>query len=525
MITMSLRARQVALLAAIACAYVVMFARAVRYEYVWDDVAEIQQSALFDRPLVDSITTTQTERTDPSLTDLASVRLAYDSYRPLLFASYWLDVQLWGRSAAAMHVVNVLLGALAIVCVLALSRRLFGASNFALVPVAVFALHPLQVEAVVYISARGDLLAGLLALCAALASMRALDGRPWLWSSVASFAYAASVFTKEACIGLPIAIAGLLWAKQQLRRRWWIVAQLCGVAAAYIIVRSLVVVSTTSSALLDGLVAMPGTCLEYLRLVLLPFDLSTERLHDTRYSAPGWGTALVTVGGLAVAWRRRFSLPRVALVGALWFVALLAPSSIAIASSTQVLADRYAYTALAGFAISLAAGIQALTRVRPALVRPLGLLAACWALMLVVTAWLQVPVWHDNYTLYSHAVAMRPDSSDAHYRLAFLAARENDWERAIPLLEKSTELDPQNVRALSNLGVGFLRTGRPADAEITLERAVAANPAAFRAWFNLGLARLALGKQSEGCAAIARAIAINPRYTAAARAESHRCPK
>jgi tetratricopeptide (TPR) repeat protein len=504
-------------LALILAVYLLTYGRAATYAFVWDDVAEIQQSALFDRPLLDGISATQTERQDPGLTELASIRLAYDSYRPLLFTSYWLDVQLWGRSALAMHLVNLVLGALAVLCVHALARRLLGASAIAFVPAAIVAFHPLQVEAVVYISGRGDLLAGLFALCTALCVLRALDARTALWSALAALAFAASLFTKEACIGLPLAIAALLWAKQQLRARWWIVVLLIGVALGYLLVRRLVVVPTTSSAVLDGIAVVPGLCLEYARLVLLPFDLSTERLHDPRYVVAGWVVAALLAGVLVLAWRRRVALSRVALAGSVWFVALLAPSAVAIAGSTRVLADRYAYAALAGAAIALTAVAAAVVRARPRLGQPIAIAAALWGLLLVAVAWLQVPVWRDNHTLYAHAVAMTPNSSEAHYRLAYLAARDDDWEHAIPLLERAIELDPRNVRALSNLGVGLLRTGRPADAEAMLARAVATNPGAFRAWFNLGLARLALGKQAEGCSAIARALEINPTYAQAAQ--------
>jgi tetratricopeptide (TPR) repeat protein len=422
-----------------------------------------------------------------------------------------------------MHLMNLVLGGLSICCVFAFARRLLGSSQLALVPTALFALHPLHVEAVVYISGRGDLLAGLLALCSALCVLRALDGRAALWSPLAALAFAASLFAKESCIGLPVAVAAILWARQQLRARAWIVGVLIGVALAYLLVRRWVVVPTTSSALVDGIVALPGVCLEYVRLVLLPFDLSTERLHDARYTWPGWAAVIVVAGALAVSWRRGVEVSRPAVAGALWFVALLGPSAVAIAVSTGVAADRYAYAAVPGLAITLTALVASAVRRHPRLALPAAIVVGAWGLLLVAVTWMQVPVWRDNQALYTHAVAMTPNSSEAHYRLAYLAARENDWERALPLLERAVELDPGNVRALVNLGVGRLRTGQPTGAEEVLARAVEANPAAFRAWFNLGLARVALGKPADGCAAIRRALAINPGYEPAAAAQRQRC--
>ena len=517
--------KDLALLALILCVYGALFGRAVSYEYVWDDVAEIAETPLFDRPLLEGIGRTQTERMDPTINELVGVQRAYDSYRPLLFASYWVEVQLWGRSSSAMHITNLVLGALGILCVFALSRRMLEPSPVALVPTAIFALHPVQVEAVVYVSGRGDLLAGLLALIATMCVLRYLDRKSRTWPILAALAFAGSLLAKESCLALPFAIGGVLWAKHQLRARWWIIAMLLAVALGYLVLRRTMVVPTTSSALRDGLVALPGVCLEYLRIALLPFDLSTERVHEDGYVWLGWGAIVLAAAAIGIIRVRRIPLARPAIASAAWFLLLLAPSAIAIAASTRVLADRYAYAPLAGLAIAVTGIGIAVTAKVPRVRRPVAAVAALWGAMLVVVTWLQVPVWQDNETLYTHAVAMTPESSDAHYRLAYLSARVNNWQRAMPLLERAIELDPRNVRALVNLGVGQLRTRRADDAEETLERAVVANPAAYRAWFNLGLARLTTGKHAEGCGAIARALEIHPGYALAARTLVERCRK
>ncbi len=505
------------LLALVIAGYLVLFARAASYGYVWDDVQEIEVAPIFDAPLLDGLTTTQTERTNPTLTELSSIQLAYDSYRPVLFATYWFEIRAWGRSAAPMHVTNLVLGLLAILGVFLLARRLLGPTSLALVPAAVFALHPVQVESVAYISGRGDLLAGTLAIAAALAALRAADGRR-AWVAVAAQACAAASETKESVIGLPIAIAGMLWSTQQLRAGRWTLLALAGVIVVYFVVRSMVTVPTTSGALGAAIVQLPGTCLEYLRIALLPFDLSTERLHHGGLAIAGWVVGIVVVGG-AIYGRKRYP---VAIAGGLWFVVLLGPATVAVTSS-GVAADRYLYAPMAGLAIALTALGTALIAAWPRFRRLLQVALAAWAALLVVVTFNQVPVWRSNETLYSHAVTMSPVSSEAFYRLGFLAASNDDWDRAIPLLERSVELDPHNQRALNNLGVGLLRTGRAADAEVALGRAVEANPAAFRAWLNLGLARLANGKRREGCDAVERALAINPGYAAAVQARRTRC--
>src|SRR5262245_23580499 len=114
--------RQWGPLALILVAYLALFGRSVTYGFVWDDVHEIEHAPIFDAPLVDGLTATQTERTDPTLTELSSIQLAYDSYRPALFATYWFEIRMWGRSAGPMHGTNLVLGALAIIGVFFLAR-------------------------------------------------------------------------------------------------------------------------------------------------------------------------------------------------------------------------------------------------------------------------------------------------------------------------------------------------------------------------------------------------------------------
>jgi tetratricopeptide (TPR) repeat protein len=380
-----------------------------------------------------------------------------------------------------------------------------------------------QVESIAYISARGDLLAGLLAIAATLAALRAAeerDGRAGrrAWALVAALAFAAAVFTKESVIGAPLAIAGILWSKQQLRAGRVTLLALGVVIVLYFIVRSLATVPTTGGALGAAILQLPGVCLEYLRIAFLPFDLSTERVHHTGLAVVGWVAAVALVGGAIYA-RRRYP---VAIAGAIWFVALLGPASVAVTSS-GVAADRYLYAPLVGLAIAITAIGAAIVDAWPRFRRPLQAVLAAWGALLVVVTFLQVPVWRSNETLYQHAVAMSPDSSNAFYRLGYLAAAADDWDRAIPLLERAIELDPNNQRALNNLGVGLLRTGRAADAESVLGRAVAVNPASFRGWLNLGLARLAVGKQADGCSAVSRALEINPSYAPAVQTQRARC--
>lgn len=503
---------QLALLALILAAYGVSLGRTANHGYVWDDVHEIATNPVFDRPLAEGIVLTQTERAEPALADLPALGFGYDSYRPVLFASYWLDIQLWGRDPRALHLVNVLLGALAILAAYVLARRWLG-SSYALVPTALFALHPIQIEAVAYISGRGDVLAGLFVLVAAYACLRE-------WTLVAALAFAVSLLAKESYLLLPIAIAALAASR---RTRWRNVIALVVVAVAYLVVRTLLVTTASQPAFGRAALAFPGYVLDYVRIVLLPFDLSIERVPRD-FAIVGWA-AVAASAALALVLYRRFGLAdwaRDVLVGLVWMFVLLAPSA-AVISTMHVLADRYLYAPLFGFGIAIAASASRLASCRPGLARVLSALCALWAALVLVVAWRQVSVWRNMSTLYRHSAAVAADSSRAQYRVAYLEIERGRWDLAVPRLERALELDPNNASALNNLGVYRLRQGRLAEAESLLHRAIAANPARFNSWLNLGLVLHAQGKREAGCAAIVRALAINPRFEAARVEEARLC--
>ncbi len=522
------RRRELGLLALIVIVYAGSLGRTVDHDYVWDDIPELAQNAAFDRPLLEGMALTQTERAAPELAQLQALAFGYDSYRPLLFASYWVDIAVWGRRPGPLHATNVLFGALAIVLAYATARRWLG-SAIALVPTAVFALHPVQIEAVAYLSGRGDVLAGLFALLATYAALRACDTgvarRAIGWTALAAVAFAASLLTKESAIGLPVAI-GVVASRPGGRARWWVTGVIAAVAIAYLPLRAAMVETATAPPIADAVIAAPGALVEYVRIVLLPFDLSIERLPHG-HVALGWGAIAVVAIGAGLMWRRASgeTLPawtRAVLAGLAWFAVLLGPSLVVV-TTMHVLADRYVYLPLFGLSIALAAGGQRLATWRPLFARPLAIAVLAWGALLLVVAWRQVPVWRDVTSLYTHAAAMAPDSSRAQYRLAVREIAADRWDHAVPLLERAIELDPRNVEALNNLGVFHLRAGRFADAEALLRRAVAANPARFNSWVNLGLAQVAGDQRAEGCRSVARALQINPRFAPAHEAHALHC--
>ena len=512
--------------------FIALYARVLGFSYVWDDVESIAENPVFEGPVLDGLLATQHDHMDPALRKLSGIKPAHDSYRPLLYLSYRLDVALFGMSSRAMHLHNLVLG---LVCILAFYVVASGwlVSRAAVLPATVlFALHPLQVESVAYVSARGDLLAAIFALLAVALAFRFAPGtgqsqvgwRPLAWLVAATACFVASLLCKEAYIGLPIALAGIALARGNLKPQRLVIATWLGATVFYLAFRFTVGGVAGGGDAVSSLVALPGVFLRYLQIALFPTDLSTQRLYDPAYVVPGWVMVSV-LGGWLLAQRRRpwDQGARVTVSGLWWMLVLLGPSAIVVLVH-GVVADRYAFLPLAGFAIAVSSLLMRVWQKSRNLRIPIGIAAAAWAAMCLTITAIQVGVWKDNRTLYTHAVVATPRSSMAHYRLGHAYTVKGEWDRATPLFARAIELDSSNTRALNNLGVAYLNTGNYEQAALSFERALAkSGQMHFRAWYNLGVATMNMGDGDAACGHVARALQINPSYEVAAAFRRAHC--
>ncbi len=526
-------------LVGILAVYAALFARSRRFPFVWADAAAIRDSAVFDLPLGRELRTTEHERMDPSLMELHGIALTHEAWRPLLILSHGLDIALFGRVPAPMHVHNVLIGALAILAAFLLGARLFGAAEPALLVAALFAWHPLHVEPICFISARGDPLAGLLALVAALLVVEVAPvggaargrGATFALAGAAGLVFLLSLFAKEANVLLPLALAGFALATGRLRAWSAGLVALAAAVAAYAGLRALLLPHAPAATHVDRLapaaIALPAIALEYARTFVLPFDLSISR---PLYLPAALGWAVLVVGAALTVLALRRSAPTwrppvaLAAAGVAWAGLLVAPAAVAVFSEGAV-ADRYAYLPLFGFATALVAlGARAAQRSLPLRRAAWGGAALLLALLVFVSA-REIPAWSGDGALYAHAVAVEPGSAAAHNRLGRWLGERGDWSHAVGEFERAAALPDAGDHVLDNLGVGYLNVGRWPDAEVVLRRAVErSHQTSYHAWYNLGTAERALGDLPAACTAYRRALAISPGY-AHARADLARyCP-
>jgi hypothetical protein len=520
-------------LALAAVVYAALYARVARFEYVWDDLTTIRDSPQFDRPLSESLRVTQHGHIDETLMKLREVAPEHESYRPLLFLTFAAEVKAFGRSPGAMHVTNAILGLLAVLVAYAVASVLLRSRAAGAAVAAIFALHPLHVEPISYISARADLLSGLLALASVRLALLAAERERWprlLAIAGSCLLFTGSLFVKEATMALPLALAAL-WPIDRRRRLLVPCLALLAPVAIYFAVRSAALTGGPAlvhgGGALRGAVAVPGLALHYLALFVAPAHLSIVRPLRPELVIGGWIFAAL-IAGLLLRQLRRGPRPLpeaavTALAGLGWALGTVGPSAV-VAAMMGVAADRYAYLPVFGFALGAVALGRALWEVRPRGHRTMVAAAGAWALLCLAVSHLAIFAWQDPYQLYVNAVIAEPDSSAARYGIGVVFAKKGFWREAIASFESATRLDPANMRAWNNLAVAYESVGRLDDGERAVRHAIRLSDGThFRAWYNLATIQQLQGRAAEACASLARALDINPYYAKAETQAVERC--
>jgi tetratricopeptide (TPR) repeat protein len=435
---------------------------------------------------------------------------------PLTRLSWMLDAELYGldpgafhATSLALHVANALLLFLALL-------RLSGDPWPSAFAAGVFALHPLHVESVAWVSTRKDVVSGLFFMLALLAHERcARSDRRRAWRAVLFALLALGLMAKPMLVTLPCVLLlldywplGRLRGREDLRRA--LVEKLPLFALAALACGVTLLAQRTGGALqtleiypLDARILNAiDSYLVYIAKSFWPSGLAAFYPHPLD-TLP---VARVVVGGIlllaltgAVA-ALRSSRPYL-LVGWLWWVGMLVPVIGLVQVGMQARADRYMYLPLIGLSIALAWGAADLARGRLAR-RVLALGGAVALAALAVAAWVQVGYWRDSITLFERALAVAPNSDYVHWRLATLHLRAERFEQAEHHYTRVFELVPEKGRSdvvRFNIGMADHLVGRR-DFDAALARyqgAVAIDPEHGRANALLGQALVALDRSLE----------------------------
>jgi tetratricopeptide (TPR) repeat protein len=454
-------------------------------------------------------------------------------YFPLTYTTFRIERGLWGLNPTGYHWVNILLHATNALLLWRLLRRL----NIpgAWLAAALFALHPVQVESVAWITERKNVLSlffSLLTMRAWLAFVDARGGRAWLHYGLSLGCYALALSSKTTVCTLPAAMLLVLWLKNGVipwRRVAQVVPFLLLAAGMGLVTiwweryRQGTQGELFSIGLIDRILIASRAIWFYLGKLVWPANLTFSyprwTIHPTDPLSYVWLLALGLMAG--TIWRVRRVAGRGPEVAALFFGVTLLPTSGLIMLWTFVwsfVADHYQYIAcigpltLAASALTLAAG-----RFQGKL-RLLGpALGGALLLVLGVLTWQQCTTYRDLDTLWRTTIARNPDSWLARYNLGILLTEKNQVQEATAQFQKTVELRPDHVMAQYNLGALLLYSGHVEEAIARLDIALKLDPRHPLVHRKLGDAMMREGKVDEAIAHYQTALEVYTNFTDAHR--------
>lgn len=527
---LSSRRRAALTAGAVALLAVAVYASTIGHEFVFDDNPEV-----VDNEGIRSL------RNLPSFFGESAWKGAGEDnpiYRPLTTASYALNHAVSGLEPWSYHLVNVVLHAVVSVLVLVFALELGLPALAAFGGAALFAVHPIHVEAVANVAGRKDLLTAVFALLAVLAHVRATR-RGGIAVVLAPLALLAAMFSKEA----GLAVLGVLVARDILfgREEWsraqrrfvGLYAAYAGAVAVYFVARWTAVGSlgvpldhipyaenpiahVPAATRLVTAVAALG---RGIALLVAPVTLSPDYSYAAIPPATGAGDPYLWLGLLAVvaaiattilAWRRA---PIVVLALA-WYAATLFPASNLIVPIGTIFGERLLYLPSVGLSLLVGA---ALARAPGGLASTVARTAV--AIVLVWFGWrtlVYAGVWHDELALFTWGEKVQPRSSKMQQCLGAALMERGRPAEAVPHFEAALAIVgdqaiPQSRHRLE-LGVAYEALDRPADAARVYLAILRDDPAYADAMWRLGVAQWAMGQRGAAVKSWERTVAVDPRH-------------
>jgi Tfp pilus assembly protein PilF len=520
--------------------------------YIWDDDAYV--------------TANRTLRSTEGLASIWFEPIATPQYYPMVFTSFWVELRLWGLTPFGYHLDNVLLHALACFLVWRVLVRL-GLPG-AMMAAAFFAVHPVMVESVAWITERKNVLSGVFYLSSMLAYFRFSppdrddrDSGEKRFYLLSLLLFAFALLSKTVTCTLPAAILVIEWWKRGHLLRSGVVRLLpmfvlgaaAGLHTAYFEVTDVGAkgpgwdLSAVERCLIAGRAAW-----FYLAKLAWPHPLSFNYPRWRIDPGAGWQYLfpIAATGAVLALWFLRRRIGRGPLAAALFFGGTLFPALgffNTYPMRYSFVADHFQYLASLG-PIALASALGTTFLSHPRRRRLAQPVAAILLLILGILCVKQASIYADTETLWRDTLRKNPESAianiyvggfllkrgeadaaseyfreairiadfhEAHNHLGKALQMQGAFDEAMAEFQRAVDMNPDRADYLNNLGAALVHQGKFFQAEVTLHRALQLEPLYAPTYSNLGVLLARQGNFTEAVSYFERALRLQPDFASA----------
>jgi len=465
-------------------------------------------------------------------------------WHPLTWLSHMLDCQLFGLNPLGHHLHSVQLHLINVLLLFAVLRRMTWAFWRSAFVAAAFALHPLRVESIAWVSDRKDLLSTVFWMLTMLAYLRYVRRpRVGIYLVMMLF-FVLGLLAKAMLVTLPFVLLLLdYWPLGRLvwgQRGWQSSLEAAaGTAGAKVSIYRLIreklplFMLVPVSAVIGGMAQnVTGAMMDvdllpmtqritnafvyyarYLGKICYPHDLSV--LYILKSKPYPLGQVLICllllagITGLVIYFRR--NRPYL-IVGWLWFLGVMLPVIGLAQSGPQAIADRYTYLPSIGIFIMFSWGMEELVRKWHYRKVVLGISATIVIAAMVIGTRLRMQMWQNGIVLCSQALEVDPNNYIMHYNLGISYQRHDRLDEAIDSYRQALKIRPLYNDALNNLAVALSLQNKNSEAIKYLDVLLQIQPDHYEAHNNLGCILRGQDRLEEAINQYEQAIKIKPDY-------------
>ncbi len=502
-----------------------IFWKVCRYDFIYND---------------DPIYVSQNPNIQAGIT-LKAVKWAFTTdyagmYHPLTWLSHMLDWDIFGNDAGGHHFTNLVFhiaNTLLLFVVLAQMTHSLWQSAFV---AALFALHPLHVESVAWVSERKDVLSTFFFLLTLWAYVRFVD-RPQIANYLLVVVFlACGLLSKPMVVTLPFVLLLLdYWPldrvgpkRKNTDKRYslgYLFIEKIPLFAMIFILGIVTFIAQQRGQAVRPLeeysfpVRLANAFISYLQYIykmIWPAQLAFFYPHPRQdvsvvYTVVSFLFLLiVTVFVVLFAKKHRYLV-----TGWFWYLGTLVPVIGLIQVGAQAMADRYSYNTLTGIFIIIAWGVPDLLAKWPRLKTALRVSSLVILAALAVQTYRQQQYWKDTITLSQHAIKVTNNNYIAYGAIADTLLQQNKFADALPFYDKALQIVPGFSDLRLNFSIALAQSGKLAEAVKECEEILLVQPGNAVAHNNLGIILVRQGKFDEAAKHFSQAVRINPDYTSA----------
>jgi Flp pilus assembly protein TadD len=478
----------------------------------------------------------------------ACVAMHSNNWHPLTWLSHMLDCELYGLNPGGHHLTNLLIHIANTLLLFLVLKRMTGALWRSSFVAALFALHPLHVESVAWVSERKDVLSTFFWMLTMGAYFRYVNSPRFHRYLLVLLCFAMGLLSKPMLVTLPFVLLLLdYWPLGRFRLGE--LGSNCNVSTQkplklsdqrlsvlqLVLEKTPFFVLSAAASILTFLAQQSGGIVKSLKLFPLETRIANALVSYVAYigkmiwpsrlgffypypdRVPIWqitGAALL-LGSISFLVIRASYKRRYLGTGWLWYLGTLVPVIGLVQVGLQSMADRYTYVPLIGLFIMIVWGIHDILKKWPHRNTVFTVFAGLLFSILAIVTWAQVKHWQNSITLFKHTLEVTSENSLMHYDLGVIMLRQGRYSDAIAHLSESLRIEPDDADAHNNLGIALGRQGKIPEAMIHYAEALRIKPNFAGAHNNLGVALARQGKIPEAMVHYAEAVRIKPDFAEA----------